>query len=185
MFEKIRKMKNQKGFTLVELIVVLVILAILAALLVPALTGYIDKANKEKVIATTRMVVMAAQTEISEKYGLKADGKLTGTKAFGVEGATGADPLSKTGTTVSTTEANADGIKINDIALLAEVAKEVKKDDTTTDVEFVNGVTKIEVYYNTKGQVTAAVVEQSGFTCTYKASPETGKDKYEVKEKTN
>ena len=36
MFEKIRKMKNQKGFTLVELIVVLVILAILAALLVPA-----------------------------------------------------------------------------------------------------------------------------------------------------
>ena len=41
MFEKIRKMKNKKGFTLVELIVVLVILAILAALLIPALTGYI------------------------------------------------------------------------------------------------------------------------------------------------
>ena len=36
MFEKIRKMKNKKGFTLVELIVVLVILAILAALLIPA-----------------------------------------------------------------------------------------------------------------------------------------------------
>lgn len=31
MFEKIRKMKNKKGFTLVELIVVLVILAILDA----------------------------------------------------------------------------------------------------------------------------------------------------------
>ncbi len=43
MFEKIRKMKNKKGFTLVELIVVLVILAILAALLIPALTGYIDR----------------------------------------------------------------------------------------------------------------------------------------------
>ena len=40
MFEKIRKMKNKKGFTLVELIVVLVILAILAALLIPALTGF-------------------------------------------------------------------------------------------------------------------------------------------------
>ena len=36
---------NQKeGFTLVELIVVLVILAVLSALLVPSLTGYIDKA---------------------------------------------------------------------------------------------------------------------------------------------
>ena len=48
MFEKIRKLKDRKGFTLVELIVVLVILAILAALLIPALTGYIDKANGEK-----------------------------------------------------------------------------------------------------------------------------------------
>ena len=65
MFEKIRKMKNKKGFTLVELIVVLVILAILAALLIPALTGYIDKANQEKVVAECRMVVMAAQTEAS------------------------------------------------------------------------------------------------------------------------
>ena len=68
MFEKIRKMKNKKGFTLVELIVVLVILAILAALLIPALTGYIDRANNQKVIATTRQVVMAAQTVTSEDY---------------------------------------------------------------------------------------------------------------------
>ena len=60
-----KKLKNKKGFTLVELIVVLVILAILAALLVPTLTGYIDKANKEKVVSETRMVVMAAQTELS------------------------------------------------------------------------------------------------------------------------
>ena len=76
MFEKIRKMKNKKGFTLVELIVVLVILAILAALLIPALTGYIDKANKEKVVAECRMVVMAAQTEASELYGKANGGKL-------------------------------------------------------------------------------------------------------------
>lgn len=69
MFEKIRNLKNKKGFTLVELIVVLVILAILAALLIPALTGYIDKANKEKVIVEARMVVMAAQTEASSLYG--------------------------------------------------------------------------------------------------------------------
>ena len=68
MFEKIRKMKNKKGFTLVELIVVLVILAILAALLVPTLTGYIDKANKQKIIAETRQAVMAAQTIASEQY---------------------------------------------------------------------------------------------------------------------
>ena len=75
MIEKIRKMKNKKGFTLVELIVVLVILAILAALLIPALTGYIDKANKEKVVAECRMAVMAVQTESTTIYGEK--GKVT------------------------------------------------------------------------------------------------------------
>lgn len=69
-----KKLKDKKGFTLVELIVVLVILAILAALLIPALTGYIDKANKEKVVSEARMVLMAAQTEISEDYG---NGKIT------------------------------------------------------------------------------------------------------------
>jgi len=42
-----KRHKNNKGFTLVELIVVLVILAILAAILVPMLLGYIDEA-KEK-----------------------------------------------------------------------------------------------------------------------------------------
>ncbi|WP_417339335.1 type II secretion system protein [Gemmiger sp.] len=73
MFEKIRNLKNKKGFTLVELIVVLVILAILAALLVPALTGYIDKANKQKIIAETRQAVMAAQTIASEQYAKGSD----------------------------------------------------------------------------------------------------------------
>ncbi len=69
MLNKIRKnLKDKAGFTLVELIVVLVILAILAALLVPALTGYINKANQQKSVAATRQVVMAAQTEISTLY---------------------------------------------------------------------------------------------------------------------
>lgn len=71
MIEKIRAMKNKKGFTLVELIVVLVILAILATLLVPALTGYIDKAKNQAIISETRMTVMAAQTLVDEAYGKK------------------------------------------------------------------------------------------------------------------
>lgn len=64
-----KKLKDKKGFTLVELIVVLVILAILAALLIPALTGYIDKANHDKVTAECRQVTMAAQAVVSEYYG--------------------------------------------------------------------------------------------------------------------
>lgn len=67
MLKKLRNNKK-KGFTLVELIVVLVILAILAALLIPALTGYIDKAKEKDVIAETRSTVMAAQTLFDEDY---------------------------------------------------------------------------------------------------------------------
>ena len=40
------RLKNNKGFTLVEIIVVLVILAILAAIAVPAVLGYVDEAKK-------------------------------------------------------------------------------------------------------------------------------------------
>ncbi len=66
-----KKLKNKKGFTLVELIVVLVILAILAALLVPALTGYIDKAREQSLISEGSMVLTAAQATVSEAYGTK------------------------------------------------------------------------------------------------------------------
>lgn len=64
-----KKSRKNKGFTLVELIVVLVILAILAAMLVPALTGYIDKANEKVVAAEARAALMASQTLVSDFYG--------------------------------------------------------------------------------------------------------------------
>lgn len=68
-----RSTKKESGFTLVELIVALVILATLAALLVPSLTGYIDKARQNAVIAKARAVLVASQAVVTEAY---ADGKL-------------------------------------------------------------------------------------------------------------
>ncbi|MCR5205466.1 MAG: type II secretion system GspH family protein [Lachnospiraceae bacterium] len=65
-----KKMKNDnKGFTLVELIVVLVILAILAAILVPALLGYIDEAKASQLELHGKSVYTAAQAVSSELYG--------------------------------------------------------------------------------------------------------------------
>lgn len=63
---------NNKGFTLVELIVVLVILAILAAILVPALLGYIDSARNKQTLLNARSAMTAAQAELSAIYGSKS-----------------------------------------------------------------------------------------------------------------
>ena len=62
--------KNNKGFTLVELIVVLVILAILAAILVPALLGYIDRAREKQYVLNAKSWLTAAQAEMSSIYGM-------------------------------------------------------------------------------------------------------------------
>ena len=158
MFEKIRKMKNQKGFTLVELIVVLVILAILAAMLVPALTGYIDKANKEKIIAATRQVVMAAQTEVSEAYASKPLKDTTIT-------------ITSNGTTHSVTYTGGTGTDVSgdNIVKLAEVGKLT---DAGAFDGFTNGISKIEIIYTDKGHVSKVVLTQGTKTCTY----EEGKD---------
>ncbi len=59
---------GKKGFTLIEVIIVLVILAILAALLVPAMTGYVDIANENVCLVECRHFITAAQTIATERY---------------------------------------------------------------------------------------------------------------------
>ncbi len=70
-----RKKMNDKGFTLVELIVVLVILAILAAILVPALLGYIDRAKTQQHVLDGKSILTAAQAEASSMYAQDKDPK--------------------------------------------------------------------------------------------------------------
>jgi prepilin-type N-terminal cleavage/methylation domain-containing protein len=48
--------KNEKGFTLVELVIVVAILAILAALLVPRIMGNVEDAKKSRELANARTI---------------------------------------------------------------------------------------------------------------------------------
>jgi type IV pilus assembly protein PilA len=58
------KKLNKKGFTLIELIVVIAILAILAAILIPAVTGYIAKAQNGRDQANCRALYSQKSMEV-------------------------------------------------------------------------------------------------------------------------
>ena len=57
--------KNNKGFSLVELIIVIAIMAILAGAIAPALIRYIDKSRKSNDISAAKTIKTAVETALS------------------------------------------------------------------------------------------------------------------------
>ena len=78
-----QKLKNKKGFTLVELLVVVAIVAILVAISIPMVTGALEKARTETDNANKRAAEGAAMIE----YLLKDGGQ--GTKIYTYNADTG------------------------------------------------------------------------------------------------
>lgn len=67
MREMMRKKDNQKGFTLVELIVVMAILAVLAALAVPRFGGVLGDSKEKARDADIEMITRAAEMYIANE----------------------------------------------------------------------------------------------------------------------
>ena len=64
-------MRNNKGFSLVELIVVIAIMAILAAVAIPTFAGFIGKAQKSNDEALLNDIEYAVKLDLAEDGGLK------------------------------------------------------------------------------------------------------------------
>ena len=72
------KKKNQKGFTLIELIVVIAILAILAMVAIPRLTGFQESARQKADFSNATTLANGISV-------LLADGKITSTVSTAVD----------------------------------------------------------------------------------------------------
>lgn len=68
------KLRNKKGFTLIEIIVVIVILAVLMAVAVPSVMSYMNEGNKAKYETVARAALINTQTAVAKDYG--DDGKI-------------------------------------------------------------------------------------------------------------
>jgi len=90
-----KKIKNRKGFTLIELIVVIAILAVLAAIIIPTVSSSLTRANEARDLANSRSiyaqvsiaVVSASTPPAAANYA--ADGEPTGTECRYTVGALG------------------------------------------------------------------------------------------------
>jgi type IV pilus assembly protein PilA len=84
MLKKLNQKKNQKGFTLVELLIVIAIIGILAAIAIPQFSSYRQKAYMAVTKSDVKNAYTAVQAYISENPGQTLTVEpVTGPGAFG------------------------------------------------------------------------------------------------------
>ena len=81
-FLKDRKKKDNKGFTLVELVIVIAILAILVGILAPQYTKYVEKSRKSADVNNMDEIIRALEVYYVDQG---ADSKLTGDTAITIK----------------------------------------------------------------------------------------------------
>ena len=164
------KKMNNKGFSLVELIIVIAIMAILAGAIAPALIRYIDKSRKSNDVSSCKTIKTAIETALGNEsiYELITTTKdycyiyVTPGEATGSTTGTGAEKCIKIDNEGTGTDGKINGKKVEDIEKMAQneigtnIGEKTPKlkykknagDSTKTDpVEFVGVVSKKGTVY--------------------------------------
>ncbi|NOJ08212.1 pilin [Vibrio splendidus] len=97
------KRMNQKGFTLIELMIVVAIIGVLSAIAVPAYKDYVSKSEASSALATLKSLQTPAELTFQEEgklstalsaLGISAGSNTLGTLRVSAQGSTGANPTS-------------------------------------------------------------------------------------------
>ncbi|AMA63086.1 MULTISPECIES: prepilin-type N-terminal cleavage/methylation domain-containing protein [Kurthia] len=110
-----KKLKNEKGLTLIELLAVIVILAIIALIAIPAIGNIISNSKSKAILSDATTIVAGAKTAIADgactASGTTATCTADQLKDY-VEGVTldTSDKVEKSGATYTITYANLSGL---------------------------------------------------------------------------
>jgi len=74
--ERVKRLRERKGFTLIELMIVIAIIAILAAIAIPQYNAYRRRAQAKELIGIARACVqeITSQCMIDENFDVETDG---------------------------------------------------------------------------------------------------------------
>ena len=180
------KKTNNKGFSLVELIIVIAIMAILAGAIAPALIRYIDKSRKSNDVSSAKTIKTAVETAL----GNESIYELLATKGSTVVFTPGASTTtqSNSGGVVVTAQYGGESGKINGKAV-SEVKKTAESEIGTNIGEKVPKLKykkalkkgdkdstpeKFEAYISDKGTVYVFVVNSEITFDNFKTDPSVG-----------
>ncbi len=152
-------MKNDSGFTLVEIVVVVVVLSILAAMLIPRMTGFLNKGRDEQNWEDAKNLLESAQAEF---YGLYAVNGHDSDYKTAVAGTDGSKPgaISKDLNVV-----NEDGTKTK--VYISDIHHKIKYPMTTEILRSVGYKVKYESDGTWKSDIPCTVMVITGDYQTY------------------
>ncbi len=172
MLNKIRKLKNKKGFTLVELIVVIAIIAILTAVIVPLVGRYSAQATYTTLQDAAQTVSNSANTSLSSATmmgsvcpietftGSKTGGSLKVDSTGGTAGT--ATATASTPATPAAGWATGDGVEKRACGILADALFATLPEGASFYIT-VSGNTVTGVIYSADSSLTAASLSSTTF----------------------